>query len=301
MKNERLFGIVYTLLSEESVTAKELAARFEVSTRTIYRDIDLLSSFNIPIYASKGKNGGISLLDNYKLDKSLLSKEEQNQILFALQSMKKLGVLENDDIELADKMQQIFQNKGKDWIRIDFTDWNNSSEQNHLFELVKQAVLEERKLEFDYYNSYGEKSERKVEPLQICFKHKAWYVQAYDETKEAYRFFKVTRIKNLKLLDETFVRDMPEEKKEQKEYEPEIVHLELEIAKEMAYRVYDEFDSDEITVTEEGNFIVKTSYPDGEWVYGFILSFGEYIRVISPTEVIKRIKEKLKASMAQYL
>lgn len=301
MKNERLFGIVYTLLSEESVTAKELAARFEVSTRTIYRDIDLLSSFNIPIYASKGKNGGISLLDNYKLDKSLLSKEEQNQILFALQSMKKLGVLENDDSELADKMQQIFQNKGKDWIRIDFTDWNNSSEQNHLFELVKQAVLEERKLEFDYYNSYGEKSERKVEPLQICFKHKAWYVQAYDETKEAYRFFKVTRIKNLKLLDETFVRDMPEEKKEQKEYEPEIVHLELEIAKEMAYRVYDEFDSDEITVTEEGNFIVKTSYPDGEWVYGFILSFGEYIRVISPTEVIKRIKEKLKASMAQYL
>ena len=126
-------------------------------------------------------------------------------------------------------------------------------------------------------------------------------MQAYDETKEAYRFFKVTRIKNLKLLDETFVRDMPEEKKEQKGYEPEIVHLELEIAKEMAYRVYDEFDSDEITVTEEGNFIVKTSYPDGEWVYGFILSFGEYIRVISPTEVIKRIKEKLKASMAQYL
>lgn len=301
MKNERLFGIVYTLLSEESITAKELAERFEVSTRTIYRDIDLLSSFNIPIYASKGKNGGISLLDNYKFDKSLLSKEEQNQILFALQSMKKLGVFEKDNIELADKMQQIFQNKGKDWIRIDFTDWNNSSEQNRLFELVKQAVLEERKLEFDYYNSYGEKTERKVEPLQIYFKHKAWYVQAYDETKEAYRFFKVTRIKNLKLLDETFVRDMPDEKKEQTGYEPIIVHLEMEIAKEMAYRVYDEFDSDEITVTEEGNFIVKTSYPEGEWVYGFILSFGEYIRVISPTEVIEKIKEKLKASMAQYL
>ena len=97
MKNERLFGIIYTLLSEESVTAKELADRFEVSTRTIYRDIDLLSSFNIPIYASKGKNGGISLLDNYKFDKSLLSKEEQNQILFALQSMKKLGVFEKDN------------------------------------------------------------------------------------------------------------------------------------------------------------------------------------------------------------
>lgn len=167
MKNERLFGIVYALLSEESVTAKELAEQFEVSTRTIYRDIDLLSSFNIPIYANKGKNGGIRLLDNYKFDKSLLSKEEQNQILFALQSMKKLGVYKNDDAELSDKMQRLFQSKGKDWISIDFSDWSNSEEQNHCFNLIKQAVLEERKLEFDYYNSYGEKSEGKVEPLQI--------------------------------------------------------------------------------------------------------------------------------------
>ena len=301
MKNERLFGIVYALLSEESVTAKELAEQFEVSTRTIYRDIDLLSSFNIPIYANKGKNGGIRLLDNYKFDKSLLSKEEQNQILFALQSMKKLGVYKNDDAELSDKMQRLFQSKGKDWISIDFSDWSNSEEQNHCFNLIKQAVLEERKLEFDYYNSYGEKSERKVEPLQICFKHKAWYVQAYDEKKSDYRFFKVTRIKNLKLLDETFIRDMPREQKEQKQYEPQIVYLELEIAKEMAYRVYDEFCSEEITVTKEGNFRIKTAYPDGEWVYGFILSFGEYIRVISPIDVIEKIKDKLKTSMAQYL
>lgn len=146
MKNERLFGIVYTLLSEDSVTSKELAERFEVSTRTIYRDIDLLSSFNIPIYASKGKNGGIHLLENYKLDKSLLSKEEQNQILFALQSMKKLGVYEADDAELSDKMQRIFQSKGKEWISIDFSDWSNRSEQNDFFSIIKQAVLEERKI-----------------------------------------------------------------------------------------------------------------------------------------------------------
>ena len=199
------------------------------------------------------------------------------------------------------KNERLFQSKGKDWISIDFSDWSNSEEQNHCFNLIKQAVLEERKLEFDYYNSYGEKSERKVEPLQICFKHKAWYVQAYDENKSDYRFFKVTRIKNLKLLDETFIRDMPREQKEQKQYELQIVYLELEIAKEMAYRVYDEFCSEEITVTKEGNFRIKTAYPDGEWVYGFILSFGEYIRVISPIDVIEKIKDKLKTSMAQYL
>lgn len=301
MRNDRLFGIVYTLLSKDSVTAKELADRFEVSTRTIYRDIDLLSSFNIPVYASKGKNGGISLLENYKFDKSLLSKEEQNQILFALQSMKNLGALEEKNTELADKMQRIFQNEGKDWISIDFSDWSNNPEQNLFFTLIKQAVLEERKITFDYYNSYGEKSCRTVEPLQICFKHKAWYVLAYEEKKADYRFFKVARIKNLKVLEETFIRELPKEKQEQPAKEPVMISLELEIAKEMAYRVYDEFCRDEITVTENGNFLVKTAYPEGEWVYGFILSFGEYIRVISPAEVIGKIKEKLDLSMAQYL
>ena len=301
MRNERLFGILYTLLSEDSVTAKELADRFEVSTRTIYRDIDLLSSFQIPVYASKGKNGGIHLLDNFKFDKSLLSKEEQDQILFALQSMKKLGVYEESDMELSEKMQRIFQNKGKEWIHIDFTDWKNSSEQDTFFHFIKQAVLEERKIEFDYYNLHGEKSKRIVEPLQICFKHKAWYVQAYEEEKSDYRFFKVTRIKNLKVLNETFIRDMPRETIVKEPQELNIIYLELEITKEMAYRVYDEFENDEITVTKEGNFRIKTAYQEGEWVYGFLLSFGEYLRVISPTEVIEKIKEKLTNSMTQYL
>ena len=81
MKQNRLFGIIYLLLSKNTMTAKELSEYFEVSTRTIYRDIELLSELNIPIYMSKGKNGGIFLLENYKFDKSLLTNEEQNQIL----------------------------------------------------------------------------------------------------------------------------------------------------------------------------------------------------------------------------
>ena len=78
--NNRLFEIVYILMQKKKVTAKELADRFEVSTRTIYRDIEALSTANIPIYATKGKDGGIGLLDEYVLNKAILSEEEQNQI-----------------------------------------------------------------------------------------------------------------------------------------------------------------------------------------------------------------------------
>ena len=92
MKNNRLFGIIYLLLSKETMTANELSEYFEVSTRTIYRDIETLSELNIPIYMSKGKNGGIHLLNNYKLDKTLLTDQEQNQILFSLQGVNKLQI-----------------------------------------------------------------------------------------------------------------------------------------------------------------------------------------------------------------
>ena len=121
--NNRLFEIVYILLQKKKTTAKELADRFEVSTRTIYRDIETLSTANIPIYASKGKDGGIGLLDKYILNKTILSEEEQNQILFALQGMKK--VKGQDEKDILEKLSILFNKKINDWIKIDFSNWGN--------------------------------------------------------------------------------------------------------------------------------------------------------------------------------
>ncbi len=126
MKNNRLFGIIYILMLKKTVTAKELAERFEVSVRTIYRDIELLSSMNVPVYMTKGKNGGISLLDGYKLDKAMFTEEEQNQILFALQGFNKLSA---NDIAVFDKMKAVFDKDNKNWIDIDFTVWGKSAVQ----------------------------------------------------------------------------------------------------------------------------------------------------------------------------
>ena len=296
--NNRLFEIIYILMQKKKITAKELADRFEVSTRTIYRDIEILSRANIPIYATKGKDGGIELLDEYVLNKTILYEEEQNEILFALQGIKKVVGKEEKDI--LEKMSMLFNKKINNWIRIDFSTWDKDNAQEDRFDIIKNSILNKNKIEFIYYNSNGDKLKRTVEPLQIWFKDKSWYLISYCELKKDYRIFKIARIKEIKMLEEHFERELPKEKKEEK-YDFKNISLKLEISKEMAYRVYDEFESREITKNKKGDFIVKVEYPENEWVYGYILSFGEYIKVLSPDATKSIIKEKLEKTLKNYL
>ena len=182
--NNRLFEIIYILMQKKKITAKELADRFEVSTRTIYRDIEILSRANIPIYATKGKDGGIELLDEYVLNKTILYEEEQNEILFALQGIKKVVGKEEKDI--LEKMSMLFNKKINNWIRIDFSTWDKDNAQEDRFDIIKNSILNKNKIEFIYYNSNGDKLKRTVEPLQIWFKDKSWYLISYCELKKDY-------------------------------------------------------------------------------------------------------------------
>ena len=294
--NNRLFEIVYILLQKKKTTAKELADRFEVSTRTIYRDIETLSTANIPIYASKGKDGGIGLLDEYVLNKTILSEEEQNQILFALQGMKK--VKGQDEKDILEKLSILFNKKINDWIKIDFSNWGNIQEER--FDIIKSAILNKQLVQFIYYNSNGEENNRIVEPLQIWFKDKSWYLISYCKLKEDYRIFKIARIKEIKILEEHFERELPKEEEKEK-HNFKMIELELEINKAMTYRVYDEFESKEITKKQDGNFMIKVKYPENEWIYGYILSFGEYAKILNPAYVKNIIKDKLQKTLKNYL
>lgn len=296
--NHRLFEIVYILMQKKKITAKELADRFEVSTRTIYRDIETLSLANIPIYASKGKDGGIGLLEEYVLNTSILSEEEQNQILFALQGMKKIRG--KDEKDILEKLSLLFNKEINDWIRIDFSNWGKDKMQEEQFETIKFAILNKRIIEFIYHNSNGGKIKRVVEPLQIWLKDKSWYLLSYCRLRKDYRIFKITRIRDIKMLEEHFEREIPKNKKEERKNFKSI-NLELEISKNIAYRVYDEFENEEITKKEDGNFIVKVEYPENEWVYGYILSFGENAKVLSPDRVKEIVKEKLEKTLRNYL
>lgn len=296
MKTNRLFEIIYLLLKRKHVTAQELAEKFEVSTRTIYRDIEILSNAHIPIYADKGKGGGIRLLEDYVLDKTVLSEEEQNEILFALQSMEKMS--HQDGQAVLDKMSTFFQKNQTNWIEIDLSSWGNMAGQDESFALIKEAVLMRKVLRFLYFNSNGEEKMRTAEPLQIYFKDKAWYLKAFARDRQDYRFFKIARMRNIQILDETFERELPHTI--QREPSFKTVKLVLEISRKMAYRVYDEFEKENITQKPNGDFIVEVEFPENDWVYGYILSFGEYARVILPDYVKNEMKKKVKKTLKNY-
>jgi len=300
MQMNRLFEIVYVLLQEKSITAKTLAERFDVSQRTIYRDIDTLSLAGIPVYTEKGKNGGISLLPDFVLSKSILSEQEQNEILSALQGLSNVKTAETSQV--LRKLSTIFNKTAANWLEVDFTDWGYMN--GRFFNDFKTAILEHRIVEFDYYSTYGEKTCRRVEPIQLWFKSKAWYIKGFCLTRQDMRLFKLTRVKNLILTNESFTeRDLlairPTAGRD--EHQKHDVTLKLKIEPEMTYRVYDEFDEDNVEKQPDGSFIVTVTWPEDDWVYGTILSYGEYIEVIEPEHIKEIIKNKMLKSVKKYL
>ncbi|HCJ57920.1 MAG TPA: YafY family transcriptional regulator [Clostridiaceae bacterium] len=298
MQIDRMLQIVYILLNRKTITASKLAERFEVSQRTIYRDIDALCQAGIPVYTSKGKNGGISILDNFVLNKSVFSKGEQNEIIAALQSLSAVNYPEADRV--LSKLSNIFDSKSNDWIEIDFSGWGNLKQE--MLASIKNAVINKKVISFEYYNTYREKALRTVEPLQLLFKGKAWYLKAFCRAKRSMRLFKLSRIKNIQILDEHFNRQLENEASVAFDIGPDknIVDIMMKIHSSQAYRVYDEFDDAQISLNEDGSFTICVSYPEDEWVYGYILSFGMYAEVIEPARIKKIIKEQLEKTLDFY-
>lgn len=300
MQINRLLEIVYILLDKKRVTAKQLSEHFEVSQRTIYRDIDALSGAGIPVYANKGKGGGISLLDHYVLGKSMLSDKEQVDILSSLQGLNALNV---PDVEpVLNKLAAIFNKDSSSWIDVDFSRWGSDSTEQEKFNVLKRAILNRNVVTFDYYSSYGEKSERTVEPVKLLFKGQGWYIYGFCNVKSDFRMFKVTRVKNLSCTEDTFTREVPEDIWSSPEnFHSKMVKLVLKIEARMAYRVHDEFEPENITNEQDGSYMVTAHYIEDEWVYGYILSFGQYAEVIEPEHVRDNIKRKLEAGLRKYL
>lgn len=304
---ERLLGIVYALMNKETVTAAELAERFEVSVRTIYRDIEDLSVAGIPVYCKKGRNGGICLTEQFVLNKLLLTKEEQQDILAALVSLRETEPTE--ETATLKKLGEFFKTKPTDWLAIDLSDWSGLRQQ--LYEDVKTAILNHKVLCFDYYGASGEMSRRTVEPLQLMFKEYTWYLRAFCRDRQDFRLFKLFRMKRQEISQESFVpkqeilkqeenseppkteNDKKALDEEQARQERNIAHIKVWIDKKEAYRVYDRFDESELTHLPDGNFLVQMAYPLDDWVYGVVLSFGPSARVISPEDIRLEIKKRV--------
>lgn len=300
MQISRLFQIIYILLKKKSITAGELAEHFEVSVRTIYRDIDALSQAGIPIYTSQGKGGGISLIDNFVFDKSLFSEKEQDKILMALQSLSAIQYPELDNVLL--KLSGLFRKNNINWIEVDFSNWGSSKKQKQVFSLLKDAILEQLVITFSYFNIYGEKKHRKVEPFKLIFKDKAWYLQGYCLEKMACRTFKINRMSDIHITEESCIHQNSLElmTTSANEAANEQVKLTLKISAEGAYRVYDDFAEENIIKNKDNSYTVIVSMPYGEWIYNYLLSFGTMLEVIEPQSVRNEISIRLDNMVNKY-
>ena len=296
MAKGRLFEILYYLIDKKETTANELAEYFEVSVRTIYRDLDRLLVAGIPIITKQGSKGGVSLDKSYVLDKTLLDNHEQEQILLALQSLSSLQLDEYSD--LFQRMKNIFQKESHDWIEVDFTSWHQNKEMNDKFNLLKTVIFKHQIISFEYINAHGDKSYRTVFPIKIFFKANAWYLQAYQSDKGVYRTYKLSRMSEICLHEDYFDLHELTGIPRVLEYHEDVEKIDviLKFQKYLGSFVYDEFSYHDITEENDG-YLVKTSVPKHQWLLSFLLSFGKGVEIIQPLELkqeyVKEIEDIL--------
>lgn len=297
MKINRLIEII-TILLNRTVTAKELADRFGVSTRTIYRDVDALSSAGVPIYTDKGKGGGISLLEDYTLNKTMLSKSESEGLILALKAMGATDYPEAD--ALLEKIGSIFKdNKAYDWIEVDFEGWSSKVNEDNKFSKIREAIINSLVINFDYINGNGGKSNRDAEPARLMFNAYTWYLIAYCHARHEHRMFRLSRIKNVQLTDKHFTKRTITENEKQVVHAP-LVELKLRCDEKVLNRLYDTFDEQYIYPNNDGSFDLIVEIPEEEWIYGFVLSFGNYAEVLEPKHIREEIRNRAKDVYEKY-
>jgi predicted DNA-binding transcriptional regulator YafY len=301
MKINRLLEITLILLNKKSVTAGELSERFGVSSRTIYRDIDDLSSAGVPVFTNKGSGGGISLLENYAINRAMLTEHERDSLLLALKTLQATKYPEIDAI--LEKIGAVFKTAAaSDWVQIEFSPWGSGPNEENKFLDIKRAILECKVIAFEYINADGVLSHRKVEPMQLLFKGQAWYVWGYCRMRHDFRTFRISRIRHIEVADEGFIRRTPEDVKEA---EPEAVSLnyvtlKLRFRAENLYRVYDDYDEERIVRNPDGTYDVTVTFPEDEWVYGYILSFGSYAEVLEPLHIREIVRQRMQNALDFY-
>lgn len=296
MNIERLFGIVNYILANQKATTSKLAELFEVSTRTINRDINKLSSVGIPVYTITGRNGGIYLLDNYILNKVLLTEEERQHLLLILKGTENIGFeLHNNAYT---KLQALFQSELNDWLDIDFSNWNQKKTSHDKFKLIKDFILNQQQIDILYANSYGSLKRRVCNPHKLIYKAQSWYMLAFCPQKENFRYFKLNRIISIYKTNHSFykktVPEIPILKSEKNN-----IDLCLKFSKEVYYRVYDEFEHNDIE-KNSNHIVVNVNLPDDDKLIRYLLSFGQYLKIITPNSIKVKMKKEISTLKSYY-
>jgi predicted DNA-binding transcriptional regulator YafY len=297
------------MLNREKVTAKELAEKFEVSVRTIYRDIDTIDLAGIPIISFPGNNGGYGIMENYKLNNQLLT---MNNIYSLLTTLKAVNTSLNDieiDISIEKLRNLIPDNQSNklelhlEQLVIDMPAWAKTDNINQMIKDIRKIINESRIITIMYEDINNKLTSRQIEPMTIIFKGYTWHLFAYCRLKKDYRVFRVSRINKIKLEDEYFTRrnqsytDFDYESKSNENSKSITIKFDAVVKT----RVKDIFKKDQIDYLESGDMIVTANFPDQEWYLTLILSFGHHAEVISPEDIRDKLRSMAQSMYEKYL
>lgn len=308
MKTDRLVSIIMILLEKKRISAHILADMFEVSKRTIYRDIEAISMAGIPVSATPGTGGGIEIMGHYKIDKKVFSRDDLSALLMGLNSLPKTLRTREVEHTLAKLKNLVPSEQAKEieiktnQILIDLTPWFEEANINHNLEIIKTAIDENRLLSFTYIDGHSKKSERTVEAYQLVLKGRSWYVQTFCHTKKDFRLFRLSRMTALTLLEEKFIP---------REYQKPVLDFEeaardlqtiikLRIHKSILDRLLEFCSFDNIKADGEEHYFVEYPFIDRDYYYDMLLSFGDKCECLEPLSVREKLKQKIQSLMQVY-
>ncbi|MEH7356614.1 YafY family protein [Neobacillus drentensis] len=318
MRGDRLISILLLLQSQGQMTAKELSERLEVSERTIYRDMEALSSTGIPVFAERGKNGGWSLLEGYRTNLTGL-KESEIRTLFVSPSEQLLDDLglsrtsEEARNKLIASLPSTYRENAKDFwnrIHVDTSTWRMRKEKMAAFEVLKNAIWKENKLKIEYQRADGKTNEVVVKPLGLVAKGSRWYFIAFKDNDEI-RNYRVSRIKSAEPISETFERpkdfDLPQYWRSSTEAFLENLpkyEVWVEVAPSILPRLQftDRF-VQRVEVenkNQDGWIPVKLSFDTEDEAKRYVLGFADQIKVIEPKELHDKILLMAEATVNFY-
>lgn len=300
MKIDRQIGILSVLLQKETVTAPYLADRFEVSRRTINRDIEDLCKAGIPIVTKQGVNGGISIIENYKLDKTLFTQGEIQDILAGLRSLDSVNgtnrygqLMEKLSVGSSDFMV------GNQSILIDLSAWYKVSLAPKI-ELIRTAVDKCRKLEFIYY-SPREESVRCIEPYYLVFRWSSWYVWGWCVKRGDFRLFKLNRMDQVKMSEQEFSkRQAPMPELSDERIFPGGIRVRALFEQECKWKLVEDFGTESFRVQPDGKLLFQSDYTNKDNLIAWLLSFGDKAELLEPEEIREEIRAGIERMKKKY-
>lgn len=308
MKIDRLVSIIMILLDKERIGAQELADMFEVSPRTIYRDIDAINMAGIPIHSTPGVGGGFEIMQNYKIDKKIFSAADLSAILMGLSGLSNMIRGEELINALAKVKSFIPADRAKaielkvNQICIDLSPWTGSRNIQLYLEIVKAALQESRLLSFEYVAHHGNISSRTVEPYQLVLKSSHWYLHGYCHKRNDFRMFRLSRMSNLQIQEKTFI---PQEYQKPALDFAEVLEtmqtkIKIRVHKSIMDRVLDFCTYEHFSPDCEEYYIVNFPFIENEYYYNILFSFGDKCECLEPLHIRAEMKRRIQKIAALY-